>query len=240
MNKVTRCAALLCMTLTSAQAQQIASLDLSRTPKSNAHIDKLSAVPKGCELLLGSSVADGVALLPTPGRPDIEVRIVKVSDENPVLGAEVQADVQVRNVGQYAIQVPWSLDPDTMTNGQDASNLEWEEAGINLYWAPHDLLRNLSAFLFGSRFSEGTELTIHPGEWVTLTVKFRAALAFNPPPLPNPEISPPRRLVSTGLFAQWDHARRTRVIRDCVETIGWFSYEGSYRQQNPTTPFHIQ
>jgi len=45
-----------------------------------------------------------------------------------------------------------------MTNDQDPSNLEWDEADINLYLAPHDLLQSLSAFLFGSRLSEGTEL----------------------------------------------------------------------------------
>jgi len=229
------------MAVTSAQAQQIASVDLSRALEPSEYTQKLTAVPEGCAQLLGGTIADGFVLSPTEGPRDIDVTIVKLSNENPALESEVKGEVQLKNSGEYPIQIPWSLDPNTINKGQDSGHLEWEEASVNVALTPHDSLEVLNSPLFGSRFSEGSDLTIQPGEWVTLIIKFRVALKFRvPPQSTTPGQSLPKGKAKAGLLVQWEQARRTRDIRNCAVTTGWFSYQGYYRQQNPTATIRIE
>jgi hypothetical protein len=217
----------------SAQAQQIASVDVSRTGKPSEYLQKLTAVPDGCKELSGGTVADGFVLPPTEGPRNIEVSVTKLSSDNPVLGSEVEGDVQLRNSGEYPIQIPWSLDPNTIDKGQDFGHLEWNEGSINVTLMDGEPLEGLSLPLFGSSFSEGSELTIQPGEWVTLIIKFRVAPRF-----PIPGRSLPKG--EEALLVEWEQADRTRVVRNCALTTGWYSYRSYYRQRNPTVTIDIQ
>ncbi len=234
MNTATKCVVCLCISVASAQAQQIASVDLSRAGvQSSEYSQKLAAVPEGCQQLLGGSVADGVVAPPTEGPREIDVSIVKLSNENPVLGSEVEGEVQLKNTGEHPIQIPWSLDPNTIDKGQDSGRLEWNEGSINMSLAPGESLESLSWPLFGSRSSEGSELSIQPGEWVTLIVKFKVALRF-----PIPGRSLPKG--KGELVAQWEQADRTKAVKNCAVTTGWFTFNGYYRQRNPPATINIQ
>src|ERR1700675_2688530 len=109
MKCVAQFAACFCILATSAQGQQIASVDLTH-PTVPTKSAGTQALPKGCEKLL-PGYADGFVAPPNREAREIVVEMVKLSNENPVIGSEVQGEVQLRNTGKYPIKIPWSTDP---------------------------------------------------------------------------------------------------------------------------------
>jgi len=175
---------------------------------------------------------DGIVSPPDDEPREIEVEMVKLSNENPVIGSEVQGEVQLRNSGKYPIHIPWSTDPKRIEKGQDPNSLRWEEANFQLVLKGSVGLENLSQPLFSSRISAGSELTIQPGEWVTAIVKFKLAL----------EYAMPGRFIRKGkgeLLVHWEQGATYRSIKNCAVTTGWFDYRNYYRQQNPTVTINV-
>ena len=217
---------------TSAQAQQIASVDLThaKVPTKSAGTQ---ALPKGCERLLPGDIADGAAVPPNHEPREIVVEMVKLSSENPVVGSEVRGEVQLQNIGKYPIKIPWSTDPNIIEKGQNPNRLQWEEGNFSIELKHgYELLASLSQSLFGSRFSAGSELTIQPGEWVTAFVKFKLA----------PQYGSPGHSVRKGkrdLFVEWEQVGREQALKDCAVSHGSFYYRNYYRQQNPTVTINV-
>jgi hypothetical protein len=222
------------MLVSSAQAQQIASVDLSHLQKQAApgRKQEKTVIPKGCEKLIPGAMADGI-VSPRDDEPrEIEVEMVKLSNENPVIGSEVQGEVQFRNSGKYPKQIPWSTEPKRIEKGQNPNHLSWEEANFKIVLKGSELLENLSQPLLGARISAGSELTIQPGEWVTVTVKFKLAPQY---PIPGRSIRKGKR----ELLVRWDQAARSWGIKNCAVTTGWFDYRNYYRQKNPTVTINV-
>ncbi len=217
---------------TSAQAQQIASVDLTH-PKVPTKSAGTQALTKGCEKLLPGNIGDGFVAPPNHEPREIVVEMVKLSNENPTIGSELQGEVQLRNSGKYPIKIPWSTDPDIIEKGQNPNRLQWEEGAFSIELKHgYELLVSLSQSLFGSRFSAGSELTIQPGEWVTVFVKFKLAPQYG---LPGQSVRNGRR----DLFVEWEQAGKSKSIRNCAVSTGWFHYRNYYRQQNPTVAINV-
>jgi hypothetical protein len=235
MNRVAQSVVVLCMVVTPVHAQQVGSVDLSRRNESPESTRKQenTALPKGCEKLLPGMIGDGAALPPNHEPREIVVEMVKLSNENPVTGSEVQGNVQLRNSGQYAITIPWSTDPNIIEKGQNSNRLQWEEGHFDIELKrSYELLVNLSQSLYGSRFSAGSELTIQPGEWVTAFIKFKLTSNY----------ATSGKSVRKGkrdLYVEWEQSRNSKGIRNCAVTTGWFHYRNYYRQQNPTITINV-
>jgi hypothetical protein len=220
------------MLTTSAQEQQIASVDLTH-PTVPTKPTVTQELPKGCEKLLPGSLFDGAVMPPNHERREIVVAVVKLNNENPILGSEVQGEVQLRNSGEYSIKIPWSTDPNITKKGENPNSLSWEVGGFNIVLKPGGELENISQSLFGSRFSPGSELTMRPGEWVAALLKFKLALQY--------ELA--GRPVRTGkreLFAEWVQGAGSKGIKNCAVASGWFQYRDYYRQQNPTVTINVK
>jgi hypothetical protein len=232
MKCVAQFAACFCILATSAQAQQIASVDLT-LPKVPTKSAGTQALPKGCERLLPGNIGDGAAVPPNHEPREIVVEMVKLSNENPVSGSEVQGEVQLRNSGKYPIKIPWSTDPNIIEKGQNPNRLQWEEGNFSIELKHgYELLASLSQSLFGSRFSAGSELTIQPGEWVTAFVKFTIAPQYG---LPGHSMTKGKR----DLFVEWEQAGELKDVRNCAVSTGWFHYRNYYRQQNPIVTINV-
>ena len=116
MNRVVQSVACLFILVTSAQTQQIASADLShpKAPAESAEKQFKTELPKGCEKLSPGAIFDGAVLPPNHEPREIVVQMVKLSNENPVLGSELQGEVELRNSGKYSINIPWSAGSNSM------------------------------------------------------------------------------------------------------------------------------
>jgi hypothetical protein len=232
MNSAAQFAVCFCILATPAQGQQIASVDLTHR-NIPAKFAGTQALPKGCEKLLPGNIGDGFVAPPNHEAREIVVEMVKLSNENPVIGSEVQGEVQLRNSGKYPIKIPWSTDPSIIEKGQNPNLLRREEGSFSIELKRgYELLVSLSQSLFGSRFSPGSELTIQPGEWVTAVVKFKLAPHYG---LPGQSVRKGKR----DLFVEWEQAGRSKSVRNCAVTTGWFHYRDYYRQQNPTVTINV-
>lgn len=134
-------------------------------------------MPADCSNSLPEVFADG--FIPSPhNRPyKIEVKPISVNNEESAVTGILGVKFELRNIGADAIQIPWSTNPDVIKKGQDPKHLGWNEAhfyvslkGLN---TAKSVVRDLSKSLFGSKYSTGTQLTIHPGEWIAVITHFQ-------------------------------------------------------------------
>jgi hypothetical protein len=167
-----------------ARAQQIASVDLTKPPESakDAEVRKTNDPPNGCLKLLPGRFSDGVVLAQQGHpQPEIVVEIIRVNDRILISGSESQVEVRLRNSGKELIHIPWSLDANTIQNGQDPNHVHWETGDFVVVLNGSRLAnRTLTQRLYSSEFSKGSQMTIQPGEWVTATIKFKLEDAFFP------------------------------------------------------------
>jgi hypothetical protein len=224
------------MLVAPTQAQQIATVDLTHTKgtaQSGRKLEK-TELPKGCENLVPGMIGDGGVVPPNQEPREIGVEIVKLSNENPVLGSDLQAEIQLRNIGKYPIKIPWSTDPNMIGKGQEPNHLKWEEGSFRIELKhSYELLVNLSQTLFGTPFSAGSELTVQPGAWVTAVIKFKLA----------PQFALPEQSVRKGkrdLLVRWEQATESKDLKNCAVTTGWFDYRNYYKQQNPAIKINIK
>jgi len=153
-------ASLALLLVSPALGQQIASVDLTQPPKSNStsQNQKKTALPDGCERILPGIIADGL-VMPKDNQPRaIVLEIISVSADKAPVGSELRADVRLRNSGKQSIQIPWSTDPSTVTDGQVPGHLEWEGASFEVLLRrelDNDVvLVTLTSPLYGSKFPQ--------------------------------------------------------------------------------------
>lgn len=235
MNSIAKSVFYLGLALTPARAQQIASVDLTRRIEQEQvpGIKGKTILPQGCEKLLPGVTGDGDVLPTNNESHEISVQMVNVDSEDLAIGGEVEGEVQLRNIGNFPVSIPWSPNPEIAVDGQNSDHLQWEEGGFTGLLMGSGRLVSLVEPLFGSNTSAGSLLTIHPGEWVTARVKFKLELQY---PIPG-------RFIRKGkgeLRVEWEQTARTSNVKNCAVSTGWFRYRNYYKQSNPTTTITVK
>jgi hypothetical protein len=229
MGRVPQCVISFFLLLGTARAQQIGSVDLSKPVQPSKSSEDLAQTKKrnGCSSLTPGIIADGVMGYGQQPR-EIAVKMVSVNDENPMEGSILQGEVELRNVGTEAIQIPWSTDSGVIQNGQDPNHLSWEDATFEILIKSHRedvlLLKSLTTKLYGSKFTVGSMLTIRPGQWVTATVRFKLEAMYLP--VPGEFKDGPLHL-----FAEWKQEGRGWSVKNCMVNNSYFRYDDLYSQQ---------
>jgi hypothetical protein len=231
--------ALLMLVLTvSSHAQQIASVDLAHPPAALADSDQNQQKDDfsgGC----GRSVvgfADGVVVNDDHAPRKIEVEFISVSDTTLVVGSNVEGTIKLKNVGTKPIQIPWNTDFLTTQNGQDPTVRAWEVGifRIELKSAKNSdaELKGTSQLLFGSKLVSGSMWTVKSGEWITAQISFKV----------EPQAGTHQQ-VTQGQFellVEWSQTARTRRVKDCGVTLGYYSYGAYYQQSNPRIAVKVE
>jgi hypothetical protein len=228
--RVFRTVSLTLLMATSAEAQQVASKDLLRpstvvaAPTQKAEKPEY---PKGCEKM-GLGFADGLTMAKNNIPRQIKLELVSISDADLVIGSEIVATVKLQNADSNPIQIPWSTDFRTTQDGQDPDNRTWEfgqfEIALRNKKNQYAELINTSQPLYGSVYVPDSMLTIKPGEWITAQISIRVA-----------EVHPAYEQITEGpadLALGWFQTVRTRVIKDCGVTLGYFPYDSFYQYEN--------
>lgn len=215
-------------------AQRIDPVDLTRLPE----ISKNTAdLPDGCKALSGGTIADG-QLLPKDHSPErIVVEIVSVKDRKLTLGSEATAEVRFRNADTSTITIPWSTEFSAIHNGQSPNALRFEEGTFEFRLTNQKsqevLLKSLTASLYGSDASPGSQLAVAPGESVTALVKFKLEEEFQIPPLRLKE-------GEWQLTAKWILTGRHWAINEnCSLSNAYFHGDGFYQQRNPALTIQV-
>ncbi len=237
MKRELQCAACFCLLAFSPEAQQVGSVDLSRPPEASKPSEsrEKTTLPKGCEELSPGGIGDGWVKPEDQLPRDIVVSVISLSDTKAPVGSELQAEVQLQNSDKRAIQIPWSTDSSLIENGQDPEHLEWEVGTFEFMLRDRKdtkiRLKSLTGWLYGSRFSAGSQRTIQLGESITAVVKFK---------LEDKYAIPPERLKEGKwqLLAEWHQVGRYWDVKNCAAWNSYFQYDDYYRQHN--VPMTIQ
>lgn len=233
MNRATLLAVCFCLLAGSARGQQIAAKDLAHAagPAKSPGKQEKYPLPKGCKKLVGGLIADGIVSPPEHGPREIVVGVTKINGGNLWVGSEVEAEVRLRNSGEYPIQIPWSTHPQTMWQGQDPSHTIWDYGHLSFDLQGMGLVTE-SQPLYGSKYVAGSMLAIQPGEWVTFEVKFQL----------EPEYPIPGRFINAGegqLQVAWQETSTTWDVHNCSVGQRFFQYGRYYHQQNPPVTIKI-
>jgi hypothetical protein len=219
------------MLVFASTGQQIGSVDLTVPLKAlkPAENQEQKAPPNGCDKLSDGIIADGWAEPPDRRPLDLVVEVTKVNDANPVIGSELQAEVRMRNGDTRTIEIPWSTDHSIVEAGQNPESLQWNAGTFEfMLRIPHVTqvrLKSLTGWLYSSKFSAGSQLTIQPGESITALVKLK---------LEDEYAIPPERLKEGEwqLSAEWFQVGRSWSVKDCKTWNGYYHYDRFYWQQN--------
>jgi len=192
--------------------------------------------PTGCtEISVGGS-ADGI-IQAEDGEPrDILVEVVKLKAPEVISGSELEARVRLQNTGKHPIRIPWSTDPGVIDNPRDPEHLEWETASFQFVLTNEDEdeinLKSLTGWLYGSKFKEGTELTLQPRDSITAVVrmKFEDNAPIEPGPL---------KAGDWQLSAEWLQIGKSWQVRNCRSWNRNFLYQEFYRQKNPPVAVRV-
>jgi len=217
-----------------ARAQQVASKDLLRPPVPitatvPAQAEEKPKYPNGCSKM-GVGFADGVTLDKEKVPRKIRVKLVKISSGKLAIGSEIVATAKLQDIGSKSIQIPWSTDFRTTMDGQDPDNRSWEFGEFEMSLRDkqnshyYDRLVTTSQPLYSSKFLPGSELTLKPGEWVTARISFRIEVQ-------NPSFEEVN-VGTAALAMEWFQTVRTRVVKDCGVTLGYFPYDSFYNHES--------
>jgi len=217
--------------LASVQGQQVGSLDLTQPlqPAEPAEKQGESNLPEGCKTLSGGRIADGWVEPEDHQLREIEVSMISLSEAKPPEGSELQAEVRLRNIGKQSIQIPWSKDPRVKAEGQDPNHITWEAATFEVFLRRkhgNDVrVENSSEWVYGSRFSAGSLLTLQPGEWITAKVKFTldAEYLYHAGELGEGE---------SQFIVEWHQVSRSWNVKNCGVWNAYFQYDHFYEQTN--------
>jgi len=232
---------LIAFTIT-VHAQEIASKDLLRPPvavmaTAPAQAEEKPEYPKGCSKM-GVGYADGVTLEEGKIPRKLTVELVKISSKKLTIGSEIIATAKLQNIGSKSVQIPWSTDFQTTMDGQDPDNRSWEFGEFRMSLRDkqnsdyYDRLVTTSQPLYASKFVPGSILTLKPGEWITAQISFRIQVQ-------NPEFEEVD-VGTSALAMEWFQTVRTRVVKDCGLTLGYFPYDDPFDSLNRKVVAEVQ
>ena len=223
-------------------AQQVASKDLLRSPAAAtatipAQTPEELDHPNGCSKM-GVGFADGVTLDEDRKPRKLRVGLVEISTSKLPIGSEVIATAKLQNIDIKSVQIPWSTDFRTTMDGQDPDSRSWEFAEFRMSIRDkqnpqyYDRLVTTSQPLYASKFVPGSYLTIEPGQWITVRISFRIVVQ-------RPEFE--ELTVGTNTLAmEWFQTIRTRRVKDCGVTLGYFPYDDPFRSVNRSEVAQVQ
>jgi hypothetical protein len=210
-------------------SQQIGSVDLTHLIVGSA---SSQTPPEGCEKLSPGVIADGI-VAPEGNAPfEIVVQVISVGAKKAILGSELEAEIQFLNADKRPILIPWGTNPSVIEDGQGRNAVEWEVGRFEFQLKDqqgHQVpLKSLTASLFGSNFSAGSQLSLKPGESILAHVKFKLEL--------EEQFRVPIVILKDGewqLSAKWSQAGRSWSVKNCVVANAFIHYDSYYHQQNP-------
>lgn len=234
--KVALYSSLFLLFVSGAREQQIASLDLTHPPKSDSISQDQTkpALPDGCEKILPGIIADGF-IQPEDHHPrEITLELISVSANKAPVGSELAADVRLLNSGKQSIQIPWSINPSAVRDGQEPSHREWEGGSFEVLLrgqVDNDvLLASLTYPLYGSKFSPGSLLTLQPGQSVVAAIKFKLESRYPVRPGHWKE-------GKMELLVEWRQTSIYQDLADCKMRKGFYQFQ--YEQKNLTLPIQV-
>jgi len=165
------------------------------------------------------------------------VEVVSVKDTKLTLGNEAMAEIRLRNADTRTITISWSTEFVAIHNGQSPNALQFEEGtfefGLKNSKGQEVRLKSLTASLYGSEASPGSQLAIAPGESVTALVKFKLEEEYPIPPLRLKE-------GEWQLTAKWILTERHWAInKNCSLSNAYFRGDGFYQQRNPALTIQV-
>lgn len=227
--------AIVCLLAGSAFAQNVGSIDLSRPIAAPKHTDT-EKLPNGCKKLSSGMIADGLPSGEGDVPRKIAVGVIGIRNPAPAIGSEVVAEIRLRNSDSRPITIPWSTDFDRIRKTEHPDALKWDQATFDFTLrdkrGKHIALKGLTGFLVGSESVAGSELTLKPGDSITVTVKFAVEEAFPIPPL---QLKPGEWQLS----ATWDQTGRSWGVRNCEVSNLYVHYEQFYEQQSTGVPIQV-
>lgn len=189
----------------------------------------------GCENLRPGIIADGL-IEPQDGQlRDILVEVIGLNDSRPRIGAEIEADVRLKNIGRQAVQIPWSSDPRVIDVGQGPSQFLWDAGTFEfLLENDEDSLRLVSStdWLYGTEFAKGSKITLNSEDSVRIKIAFKLANKYFPE-------DGRLHLGDWHLRVAWHQVQRNQTVKDCTIDNAYFSYRRFYRQRNVPVTIHV-
>lgn len=231
MNRALQSACCICLLAFSPESHRVGFVDLTREREASKRSEsqEKSKLPNGCEKLSDGIIADGWVKPQDGRRRDIVVKVVRTGNMRPVLGSELQAEVELQNNDERPIQIPWSPDFGPIEGDQGPEHLEWEGGTFEfMLVAPRGAqirLKSLTNWLYGSNFTAGSLLTIRAGESITALVRLKIEDKYAIPPEQLKE-------GEWQLLAEWHQVGRSWDVKDCKASNAYFQYSDFYRQQN--------
>ena len=225
----------------SVHSQQIASKNLLRSAVTVTAPVQSEGKPKdlnGCSEFGEGGFRDGVTLPEDKVPRQIRVDLVEINRTKLAVGSEVVVTAKLQNLGRKSIEIPWSTDFRTTMDGQDPDDRSWEFAEFRMSLRdrknPHYFVRlvTTSQPLYASRFVTGSYLTLKQGEWITARVSFRIRVQ-------NPKFEE-LNISTTDLAMEWFQTGRTRVVKDCAVTLGYFPYDDAFESLNRRVVARVQ
>jgi hypothetical protein len=236
--------AFLVFALTSmVHARRVATKDLlhsadSVTENVLAQIGQEGQHANGCKELNVGGYVDGVTLDEDKKPRKLSVKLAKISTTKLTIDREIIATAKLQNVGSKSVQIPWSTDPRTITDGQPTDDLSWEVAEFRMSMQDkrnpqyYDELVMTSQPLYASKFVSGSYLTLRPGEWITAQISFKVAVG-------EPEFEE-LNIGTVTLAMEWFQEVRTRVVKNCAVTLGYFRYDAPFYSVNRRAVAKVQ
>lgn len=204
--------------------QQIGELNLGRQPHDPAEAREVNVMPVGCAEA-PTVHGDGVIVNSDPNKRSklkIELTLAKDTFKQ---GETVESSVLIQNVSADAIVIPWSLDSNVSIRPRDVSqyayDMGWFEVklkGAPKIEAPLES-ESQSHFLYGSVSTPNSSLTINPGEWVVLKLRFLIAQRRTS------SVLVPIKTGDANIEVAWRQARFEWEADGCTVKTGYFSYD---------------
>jgi len=214
--------------LRAGHAQQVRHVDLRRhveSKETEPHVPELLR-PTGCGNKPGGVIADGEMRAKT--QRNILVAVTKLSDEQPTVGAEIEAEVMLKNLGPAPIAIPRLTNPTRLEAGENDNYEEWEVGKfiIKLRNKEREMrLRSLSGALYSSPYSNGSTLTLKEGEWLTVELRFKLQAEW-------PDVEGRVLPGEHQVIAEWRQEMHTQKRIGCRINSGFLPYKGYYRQEH--------
>jgi hypothetical protein len=123
-------------------------------------------------------------------------------------------------------------------DGQDPDDRFWEFGEFRMSIRDkrnpnyYDRLVTTSLPLYASKFVGESNLTLKPGEWITAQISFRIQVQ-------NPKFEE-LNVGKTDLAMEWFQTVRTRSVKDCAVTLGYYPYDSPFDSRNRKVVARVQ